>query len=113
MRAIRTLVLSTLILGLQAAPALATDPALDPPGAGNGIVTGTADPAAAPITIYDISYETPAAIGSGHSIDTAGNFAVSVNPPLVDGNTIIAEDDQGRQSAPALVEPIVNPAAGQ
>ncbi len=113
MRAIRTLVLSTLILGLQAAPALATDPALDPPGAGNGIVTGTADPAAAPITIYDISYETPAAIGSGYSIDTAGNFAVSVNPPLVDGNTIIAEDDQGRQSAPALVERIVNPATGQ
>ncbi len=88
-------------------------PGPGPPGAGRGIVTGTANPAAAPITIYDISYETPAAIGSGHSIDTAGNFAVSVNPPLVEGNTIIAEDAQGRQSTPVLVERIVNPAGGQ
>lgn len=113
MRAIRTCVLATLMLGLQAGAAQAADPVLDPPGAGNGIVTGTADPAAAPITIYDVSYDTPAAIGSGRSIDSAGNFAVSVSPPLIDGNNIIAEDAQGRQSVPTLIERIVHPAAGQ
>ena len=112
MRATWTLAL-TLVLGLQAGAALATDPALDPAGAGRVIVTGTADPAAAPITIYDVTYETPAAIGSGSSIDTAGNFAVSVSPPLVDGNAIVAEDALGRQSAPMLIERIVHPAAGQ
>ncbi len=112
---VRSTLLGLLVYGLTAClnAALAQDPVIDRPAAGNTLVFGTADPAAVPITVYDISYDTPTAIGSGHSIDTAGNFAVSVNPPLVDGNTIIAEDDQGRQSAPALVEPIVNPAAGQ
>lgn len=102
-----------ILLGLFGNRAEAQDPVIAQPAAGGVMVTGTADPAAAPITIYDTTYEAPAAIGSGRSIDTAGNFAVVVNPPLVDGNTIVAEDAQGRQSVPALVERIVNPAAGE
>ena len=36
-------------------------------------------------------------------MDTAGNFAVLVDPPLIAGDTILAEDAQSRQSAEIVV----------
>ncbi len=45
-------------------------------------------------------------------MDTAGNFAVLVDPPLIAGDTILAEDAQGRQSAEIVVLEPWDPASG-
>ncbi len=72
-------------------------------------------PGSGPITIYGTSFTAPAPIGRAGTMDAAGNFAVSVDPALISGNTIVAEDAFDNQSAavtvndpPAsLVEPAV------
>ena len=93
-------------------PASAQTLSLIEPHAGASVVGGTAEPGSGPITIYDTSYDVWAPIGRGNSMDTAGNFAVSVDPPPQAGDTILAEDAQGRQSAPVTVLEPTDPATG-
>ncbi len=45
-------------------------------------------------------------------MDINGIFAVYVGPPPQAGDTILAEDAQGRQSAPVTVLQATDPAAG-
>ncbi|MBI3304703.1 MAG: hypothetical protein HYZ72_21780 [Deltaproteobacteria bacterium] len=80
--------------------------------AGDLVVTGKAAPASAPITVFDTSFEVPTALGSGTAIDAEGNFAVSVDPPLVEGHTITAKDAQGRASSPVSIFLAGPPAGG-
>ncbi len=93
-------------------PASAQTLSLIEPHAGASVVGGTAEPGSGPITIYDISYDAWAPIGRGNSMDAGGNFAVLVDPPLIAGDTILAEDAQGRQSASVTVLEATDPAAG-
>ncbi len=91
-------------------PAAAQTLSLIEPHAGNALVGGMAEPGSGPITIYATSYDAWAQIGRGNSMDTAGNFAVSVDPPLIAGDTILAEDALGRRSPPVIVlEPSGDP----
>lgn len=94
-----------------AQPVSAQTLSLVEPHAGASVVAGVAEPGSAPITIYATSYDAWAPIGRGDSMDTAGNFAVSVDPPLIAGDTILAEDAQGRQSPPVTVLEPSGPAA--
>lgn len=86
-------------------------PELHQPFAGARMVTGTADPTSAPLTVFDTSFKVPTVLGSGIEMDAEGNFAVSVDPPLVEGQTIIAVDAQGRASSPIRVRRAGSPAA--
>jgi hypothetical protein len=79
--------------------ASAQDPVLDQPFAGSVVVTGQAEPGSGPITILNTSYTVPASIGSRNSMDADGYFAVTLSPPPFEGNTIVARDAQGRESA--------------
>ena len=69
------------------------------------VVTGQADPTLGPFVVYDMSYEVPAAIGRSNVVDTNGNYAIAVTPPLMDGNSILVEDAQGNQSQPIEILP--------
>lgn len=91
---------------------LAQEMMLNQPFAGDLVVTGKAAPTSAPITVFDTSFEVSAALGSGMAIDAEGNFAVSVDPPLIEGHTIIAEDAQGQVSPPIPVLSTGPPAGG-
>ena len=93
-------------------PALAQTLSIDQAHAGAYVVGGTAEPGSGPITIYNTSYGAWAPIGRNNSIDTAGNFAVYVEPPPKAGDTILAEDAQGRQSLPVTVLEPAGPATG-
>lgn len=79
------------------------DPVLNQPCIGDRVVTGRADPVSTPITILETSLGSSVTLGSSVSIDMEGNFAVSVEPPLVEGQTIIAADAVGRRSEPLAV----------
>ncbi len=115
MRSIRTsteiAVLALMVVAITW-PALAQTLSIDQAHAGAYVVGGTAEPGSGPITVYNTSYGAWAPIGRENSMDTVGNFAVSVNPPLIAGDTILAEDAQGRQSAPVTVLEPTDPAAG-
>lgn len=93
-------------------PALAQTLSIEQAHAGVYVVAGTTEPGSGPITIYNTSYGAWAPIGRNNSIDTAGNFAVYVDPPPKAGDTILAEDAQGRQSPPVTVLEPTGPAAG-
>ena len=95
-----------------AQPASAQTLSLVEPHAGASMVGGTAEPGSGPITIYATSYDAWAPIGRGNSMDAGGNFAVLVDPPLIAGDTILAEDAQGRQSAEIVVLEPWDPASG-
>jgi hypothetical protein len=77
-------------------------PQLDQGYAGAAMVSGRASPGQAPVTIYDTSSATRTILGSSQSIDGAGNFAASVNPPLILGHRIVVVDHSGATS-PAMV----------
>lgn len=87
-------------------------PICNQPFAGDLSVAGKTVPGSAPITVFDIdsSFEVPTPLGSGVSMDVDGNFAVCVDPPLVEGHTIIVVDVQGRASQPMPVLPAGSPA---
>ncbi len=93
-------------------PALAQTLSIDQAYAGGHVVGGTAEPASGPITIYNTSYGAWAPIGRNNSMDTAGNFAVYVDPPPKAGDTILAEDAFGKQSAEIIVLEPWDPASG-
>jgi len=89
-----------------------TMPVLNQGTHGDQTVSGRVAPDSGPLKIFDISYSTRTSIGHGKtSIDSAGNFAVSVKPPLVGGHKIIVEDNHGHTSAPMTVRG-AGPAAG-
>lgn len=104
-------VLSFSLMSITAA-GLAQSPVIEIYVAGAPVVAGQAEPGSGPITVYNTSYDAWAPIGRENSMDTAGNFAVSVNPPLKAGDTILAEDAQGRQSASVTVLEPTGSAAG-
>jgi len=79
--------------------ARALDPVLDQVFAGSVVVTGLAQPGSGPITILNTSYTVPTPIGNGISMDVDGNFAVTLSPPPIEDDTIVARDAQGRESA--------------
>ena len=93
-------------------PALAQTLSIDQAHAGAYVVGGTAEPGSGPITVYNTSYGAWAPIGRNNSMDINGIFAVYVDPPPQAGDTILAEDAQGRQSAPVTVLEATDPAAG-
>ncbi len=93
-------------------PASAQTLSLVEPHAGASMAGGTAEPGSGPITIYNTSYGAWAPIGRNNSMDINGIFAVYVDPPPQAGDTILAEDAQGRQSAPVTVLEATDPAAG-
>ncbi len=93
-------------------PALAQTLSIDQAHAGAYVVGGTAEPGSGPITVYNTSYGVWAPIGRNNSMDINGIFAVYVDPPPKAGDTILAEDAQGRQSAPVTVLEATDPAAG-
>ena len=87
-------------------------PALNQGFAGDRTVSGRAAPGSGPIKVYDVSTTPRTEVGQGEtSMDSTGNFAVSVDPPLVLGHRIVAVDKQGRSSAPMIVAD-TGPAAG-
>ena len=67
-------------------------------------VDGTADPAAGPITILDVSYEAETPLGTGE-VAADGKFAAAVYPPLLGGHRLVAVDSRGRRSEPFVVAP--------
>lgn len=93
-------------------PALAQTLSIDQAHAGAYVVGGTAEPASGPITIYNTSYGAWAPIGQGSSMDVNGIFAVHVDPPPKAGDTILAEDAFGRQSAEIVVLEPWDPTSG-
>ena len=82
---------------------LAQDVTLNQSFAGDRVVTGEAARGSAPITVLDTSSGVPRVLGRGTGMDTEGNFAVSVDPPLAEGQTVLAVDAQGRASLPISV----------
>ena len=115
MRPVRTstkIALLALVVIVITWPALAQTLSIDQAHAGAYVVGGTAEPGSGPITIYNTSYGAWAPIGRENSMDTAGNFAVYVDPPPKAGDTILAEDARGRQSAPVTVLEPTDPATG-
>ena len=109
-------VLGLLLLCLLGLPytLLAQDGALvvNQPHSGDVVVTGKGSPGSIPVTIFDTSFDAPAALGSGSSMDAEGNYAVSVDPPLIEGHTIMAEDAEGRTSPNVSVSRPSSAAAG-
>ncbi len=76
-------------------------------------VDGTADAAAGPIIIVDLSYEVETRIGTG-DVARDGKFAAVVKPALIKGNRLVAVDKNGRRShvfsvAPARPGPVPGP----
>lgn len=89
-----------------------TTPVLNQGTAGDRTVSGRAAPDSGPLRIYDISYTNRTSIGHGNtSMDSAGNFAISIKPSLVRGHQIIAVDRYDRSSAQMTVRD-PDPAAG-
>ncbi len=93
-------------------PALAQTLSIDQAHAGAYVVGGTAEPGSGPITVYNTSYGAWAPIGRNNSMDINGIFAVYVDPPPKAGDTILAEDALGRQSAEIVVLEPRDPASG-
>ena len=83
---------------------------MNQPHTGDVVVTGQAAPGAGPVTVYVTSLPVPTPVGSGDFMDAAGNFAVSVKPPLGLGGTVVAEDAAGNQSLPVTIVDPVEPA---
>jgi len=77
-------------------------PVLDQGYAGATMVSGKVSPRQTPLTIYDTSYPSRKALGTSQSIDGRGNFAASINPPLILGHHIVVVDSTGTTS-PAMV----------
>ncbi len=67
-------------------------------------VSGRAAPGSEPLRIYDVSGATRTLIGDQTTMDSNGNFAVSVSPPLVRGHQIVAVDKHERASATMTVK---------
>lgn len=65
-------------------------------------VVGVAQPGTGPITIMDLSYEVDTEIGSGE-VSMHGEFIAVVKVPLVEGNQLIAVDNDGQESYPYTV----------
>lgn len=84
--------------------AQANAPSLDPAYASDTFVTGTAAVGSGPITVYDISYPAKARLGSGE-VDNNGRFAISIDPPLKQGNSIVVENKAKVAGAPVTVQP--------
>lgn len=78
-------------------------PFLSPAYAGSVTVSGKIAPGAGPVTIFDLSYPAKTEIGTGSSVDGAGNFAVSVKPALIEGHLLVVVDAHGNSSTPAAV----------
>jgi hypothetical protein len=87
-------------------------PSLNQGAANDRVVSGRAAPGSDPLKIYDITHSTRIPISQGQTtMDSEGNFAVSVDPPLVAGHRIVAVDKHGRSSAPITVQES-DPASG-
>lgn len=67
------------------------------------IVSGSIAPRSGPVTIFDLSFPARTQIGVSNSIDTNGNFAASVNPPLIANHQIVAVDANGATSQVMVV----------
>lgn len=99
-------VVAAVSVGLAIA-ALAQSPAapvLNQCADGDQTVEGRAAPDSGPLRIYDISNTPRTLLGDQTTMDTGGNFAVPVSPPLVRGHQIIAVDKHERASAPVTVK---------
>jgi len=106
------ILLMSCLLPYAAFAVAATPPVMNAPKAGSATISGKAQAGSAPITIYDTSYPAKTALGSGKSMDSAGNFAVVVSPKLISGHTLIAVDAKGQTSQPVVVGVPAGPAAG-
>jgi hypothetical protein len=82
-----------------------TLPVLNQGTAGDRMVSGRAASDAGQLKVYDLTNSPRTSIEDGStSMDSNGNFAVSVKPQLVQGHQIIVEDSRGRSSAPMTVK---------
>ncbi len=79
-------------------------PVLNHGAEGDRTVSGLVKPGSGPIRIYEVSNGTRTLIGDETTMDSEGNFAVSVSPPLVRGRQIIAVDRNDQASAPMTVK---------
>ena len=67
-------------------------------------VNGIAQPGSGPITILDISYVVDTRIGNG-GVSSQGQFAAVVKLALVEGNQLVAVDNDGQRSGVFTVAP--------
>lgn len=99
-----------LLLCIVEGPSFAGGPSLQPAHQGAVVVSGKGAVGSGPIAIYDVTFEAPTKLGAASSMDHAGNFAVSVDPPLRLGHRIVAVDRTGARSPPVAVQANVGPA---
>lgn len=67
-------------------------------------VNGIAQPGTGPITILDISYVVDTPIGNGE-VSSQSQFAAVVKLALVEGNQLVAVDNDGQRSQVFTVAP--------
>jgi hypothetical protein len=80
-------------------------PLLDQGYAGMAMVSGKVSPGQESVTVYDTSYSARMVLGRSKSMDGSGNFAASINPPLVLGHHIVVVDQSGASSPAMTVAP--------
>jgi len=102
----RVLVTAALVASTAIALAQSLAPTLESLIEGSTVVAGKAAQGAAPIEIYDVSFEVKTRIGLVAALNDSGAFATPVRPPLVKGHTIVAIDRNGNVSLPVIVGPL-------